>query len=117
MGSIEIPDIASPDALHETTQIACVLRFHQEVNMVGHEHIRIQPRPAFLFGFAQTLEKDLIILRRQKDGLPIVPALDDVIGIRRQAESRRTSHDSQTSHTTEAGTLLHGGMPVNEIVL
>lgn len=83
MVGIEIPDIALPNALHETTQIAFVSRFHQEMNMVGHEHGCMEPYPALLFGHEQTLAKDLIGLRSMKDRLPIIAALDDVMWGRR----------------------------------
>ena len=38
----------------------------------------------------------------------MIEALDDVMGIRREAESRRTGHSWETSRTTDEGNLLHG---------
>jgi hypothetical protein len=117
MSVIDVPDISSPDALHEASQVALAFRFHQEMNMIGHEDIGIEPCPAFAFGLSQTFQEDLIILLCKKDGLSIVAALDHVMGIGREAETRWTRHGWETSGTNEQCNLLRRRPAVNEIVL
>jgi hypothetical protein len=81
-----------PDALHEAAQGAVAFRFPQQMTMVRHEDVGIEPNPALSFGLAQALPADLIILRVNKDGLPIIAALDHVMRIRGKAETRDTGH-------------------------
>ena len=44
----------------------------------------------------QAVQEHLIIFLLKKDGLPIVPALDHVMGIGREAETRLTRHSRET---------------------
>jgi hypothetical protein len=58
------------------------------MDMVVHKHICIEPCMAFTFGLSQTIQKDPVVLRCQKDGLPIIAALDDMMGKGGKAEPR-----------------------------
>lgn len=77
--------------------------------MVGHQHVGIEPYPAFPFRLSQALEKHLIVFLGQKDWLTIMATLDDMMGIGWKAESTLTGHVKRTRASCEAGTLLPSG--------
>ena len=77
--------------------------------MVGHQHVDIEPYPAFPFCLTQALAKHLIAFWGQKDWLTTMATLDDMMGIGWQAESTLTGHVKRTRASCEAGTLLSGG--------
>src|SRR5439155_7183993 len=105
IGIIKVPHIPSPDALHELSQGAVALRFHQKMKMVGHEDVGIESDPVFSFGLSKALQADLIILRGDKDGLPIVAALDHVMGISGKAETSGTGHGREISWANQRRNL------------
>lgn len=72
MARTDISDRASPETLAEPTRSVFLLRFHQEMAMVRHEHLRIAPSPVLRFGLAQALQKHFIIFWGQKDRLSII---------------------------------------------
>ena len=48
-------------------------------------------------GLSQTLQKNLIIVWSQKDRLPIIAALNNMMEIRWEADPKWTGHDQETS--------------------
>jgi hypothetical protein len=62
------------------------------MKMIGHQHVRINPAAAFDFGPAKTFQKEAIIIVCKESSSAIVSALNYVVRISRDCDSRRSCH-------------------------
>src|SRR6185369_2703551 len=65
---------------------------HHEVNVVGHQHVRVHGHIVQLAGLGYRCEKQFVVVRRAKDVRLVVAALDDVLGQSDDTGAKETSH-------------------------
>ena len=64
----------------------------EQVDVVGHQHIRMYPARPTLRGFLQPVEVYSAVEVVKEDGLPVVSALDDMHGNTGKEESWLAGH-------------------------
>lgn len=87
------------------------------MKMIGPQHRCIEPCTTFALRLSHAVQEHLIILLLKDDGLPIVPALDDMMGIGRETEPRWTRQGREPSQTNEQENLCPDQAAVDEMIL
>jgi hypothetical protein len=64
------------------------------MEVIAHQHVRVNGHAAPGGMFFQQGEQRAIVFGRCKDRLPVVPALDDVVGIPGHREPWKACHES-----------------------
>ncbi len=90
MPIIKIAYIGAPEALHDVADAPFVMWRHQQMHMVGHEHIGVYLTMMALAGVYQLGEVDPIILISCENGLAVVTPLNNVLRMSGQDEARET---------------------------
>jgi hypothetical protein len=62
------------------------------MEMIGHQHVRVNPASAFYFGPAKTFQKEPVIIVGKESSSAIISALNNVMRISRNCDSRRSCH-------------------------
>jgi hypothetical protein len=91
MPAIEVLRIATGKPLHDPRE-RNLLCFHQQVNMVVHEHVRVKMKRARLFQRQKKAQIVPSIAVIDKNSLPLVSAGDDMIQRARVFDSRSPCH-------------------------
>ena len=60
--------------------------------MIGHPHIGVNCQPMFVGRLNQCIAEKPVVRVRRKDGLSVVAALDDVLGITGKDEAGEACH-------------------------
>jgi hypothetical protein len=79
MACIEAGDVAAADGLHHARHAAGLRWCHQQVHVVGHQHVGVQGAPVLERGFAQFLPVVQVVRGVSEAGLAVDAALDDVL--------------------------------------
>jgi hypothetical protein len=62
------------------------------MEMIGHQHVRVNPASAFYFGPAKTFQKEPVIIVGKESSSAIISALNNVMRISRNCDPRRSCH-------------------------
>src|SRR5262249_3131799 len=76
---INVVDIPTPNGLHDLGNTVRALWRHEQVDVIGHQDIRLHRSSVPRCGLMETRQIEAIIVLMKEDGLPIMPALDDVL--------------------------------------
>ena len=92
---VDVAHVAPAQRLHHARHQSAGDRRHQQMDVVGHQHIRVH-RTAFAQGdLAQLAEVTVMIGVGEEARLPIVSALDDVLRNTGKVESGLAWHDAR----------------------
>jgi hypothetical protein len=81
------------DPFHQESEIPFIIPgIDDQMNVVGHQTIRIYSTTIGIFPLLQVIEVIQKIPVRSKHGLPVMSALDNVVGVSRYDYSRRSGH-------------------------
>jgi hypothetical protein len=72
-------DVPTTNSLHDFGNAVCVLWSHEQVDMIGHQDVRMHRRRVPRRGFVERRQVETIIVLMKEDGLTIMPALDDML--------------------------------------
>jgi hypothetical protein len=86
---VDVANVSPPYTLHESAKIADFSRFDQEMDMIRHQNVGVNPGAAFTFCLSKAVYKEPVIIIGEKHRLAIVAALDNVMRICRNRNSRR----------------------------
>ncbi len=86
--------IAPPERLHHLRDPVFLHRRDQQVDVVGHQHIGMDPAVGFLGRDGQVFEIAPVVLFSQKARFAVVAALNDVLGNARQGKTGFAGHSS-----------------------
>ena len=86
----EFPEFAH--ALHESPQIPNMRRLHEQVEMIGHQNVGVNPAPTLQLRLSKTFQEKPVIVFYKKYSLAVVPALDDMMRISRNRNAGFPSH-------------------------
>ncbi len=92
LDGVEIAHIAPAHRLHHLRQTIHRLRRGQQMKVVAHQDIGVQGDTKLRRAFMQQIQQHLIIRCAGENGLPVVAALDNVMGVTGQREPRKTGH-------------------------
>lgn len=76
-----IASLASGEAFHKFADGVGFARRQQQVNVIGHETVRVHLNAVFGFELLQCSKVTLVVLHFGEDNLAIVAALYDVVRI------------------------------------
>ena len=65
------------NGLHDLGQAVRLPWGHEQMDVIGHQDIRMHRRRVPRRGLVETRQGEAILVRVQEDGLPIMPAVDD----------------------------------------
>lgn len=89
---VDVPHVASAERLHGAGDACRRGGRHQQMDMIGHQNIRVH-HAAFTAGdLAQILQIAHVVDFREEAGTAVVAALDDVLGDTGQVDARRSWH-------------------------
>ena len=75
---IDCAHVSAADPLHHARHGVCLVRGHQQMNVIGHQYVRVH-RAAVLGGCsAQAIEVEPMVVVREEARCTVVPALDDM---------------------------------------
>jgi len=79
MTCIELADVAAPEFLHEAGNGSRLWWCGQQMDVIVHQYVCVQPAAGIEQRLAQQCEVALPVVVVEKAGETIVPALDDVL--------------------------------------
>jgi hypothetical protein len=97
IGFVDVTNKSSSHALHESTEVPNLRRFDQKMNMISHQDVRVNPAMAFHLGLSKAFQKETVIVITEKCRGAIVSALDDVMRISGNGDSRQSGHGASRS--------------------
>jgi hypothetical protein len=68
--------------------------------MICHQHVGINPTPTFDLGLSETFQEETEIIVTEKSSSAIVSALDNVMRMSRNCDSRRSCHAASQCQQT-----------------
>src|SRR5690606_30721652 len=89
---IDAADVDPADPLHHPADDLAMLRGHQEVDVVGHQHVGMYVAAMAAGMLVQKREIELAVAVFEEAGLPAMSALHDVLGDAWGTESGGTGH-------------------------
>jgi len=89
---IHMAHVAPAERLHHATYATEVRRRHQQVDMVGHQHVGMDRATFALCDFVEIAQVTTIVVRREEARLAVVAALDDVLCDAGKIESGWAGH-------------------------
>ena len=98
---VELPDMTTPEFLHETSDGSDIGWRRQEMDVVVHQYVRVQIAPCVEQCFAKQGQVALPIIVVEKAGQSIVTSLDNVLRNAGQVASWLSGHSLR----------MGGGMP------
>ena len=90
---VDAANVAAPQRLHQPTDPVVSRRSDQQVHMVGHQHICVQGAALLCQSPADLGQEEAAVAVVEEDRLPIVAALDDVVGLAGEHQARGAGHD------------------------
>jgi hypothetical protein len=96
MPSVEVAYIAAAQRLHSPSQTICLLRRGQEVDVPILQSIGMNSHRVQAGGLAQGVEIGLPINIVQKNSLPVIAALQDVVRLSCQDQAGKSSHGQRS---------------------
>jgi hypothetical protein len=82
--------VPPPQRLHHPPDGACVLRRHQQVHVIGHQHVGMHATAEFQARLAQRAQVIAVVVRLEEARLAIVATLHHVLGHARKIKSIRS---------------------------
>jgi hypothetical protein len=73
------------------------------MEMICHQDVDVNPASTFDFGLSKTFQKETVIIVGEKSSSAIVSALDNVMRISRNCDSRRSCHAASRCQQTLSG--------------
>jgi hypothetical protein len=89
---IHVSNISPSYALHESTEINSFRRFDQKMKMIRHQNVSVNLAMTFDFGVSKTFQEETIVIVGKKSCSTIVSALNNVVGIGGNRDSRQPRH-------------------------
>lgn len=92
MATVEQAHVVAQERVQETGRRALIVRRQQQMDVITHQHVRVQRAAEAQQAFAQALQVAPTILIVQKTGQPVVAALHDVLRNAGQIQSGKSCH-------------------------
>jgi hypothetical protein len=73
------PRVSYSERLHNATNRLARPRGNQEMEVIAHQAIAIQPERVLLLGMPDGIEKGAVIIGVVKNGSPIITAIDGMV--------------------------------------
>jgi len=86
-------DVALPQYLHQFTRRGASRCRDDEVSVIGHQDIGMNPAGGFRGVFGQPVEINAIVFVNEETGLPVVATLDQMERDIGQYKARTTRHE------------------------
>src|SRR4030067_279265 len=103
---IDVTNILAPDILHEVRHPMFLHRRHQQVDMVGHQDIGVQPAVVALGCLGKITEITLTVPPTMKARFAVIAALHDMLGNADQVKTGLAGHEPPPWGEEEILTLL-----------
>ena len=92
VGVVDVPNIATAKRLHHPADAATLARGHEQVHVVGHQHIGMDAATFVQCDLVQVMQVATIVFGLEEAGLAIVAALDHMLRDAGQADAREAWH-------------------------
>jgi hypothetical protein len=87
-----VADIAPAERLHGARQAVLALRRHQQVHVVGHQHIGVHAAAIRVLRRREPVPVKRVVVLGEKDRAAVVAALDDVQRLIGEIVAAKPSH-------------------------
>src|SRR5258705_10689106 len=89
---VEMPRVRARRRMHRPGNRRRVVRRHQQVHVVAHEHVRVDRHPVIAGRLFDAVPKEPVISLTMEDALAVVPPVGDVGRVAGNEMTRRSSH-------------------------
>jgi hypothetical protein len=87
-------DVPTTKGLHDLGNAVRVLGCHEQMDVIGHQDIRMHRYRMPRRGVVERDQVEAIVVLVEEDGLPIMPTLDDVLWYPWQGIAGGTGHQT-----------------------
>jgi len=92
VGGVEILHVPPTHGLQDLGETLRLLRRHEQMEMVGHQHVSVDGGPMLQRQSAEALKKTGVVLLSHENRRPVIAPLDDVQGGARNKEAGQSGH-------------------------
>jgi len=89
---VHMVDVPTTNGLHDLGHAVRLPWRHEQVDVMGHQDVRMHRRRVPRRGLVERRQGEAILVLVQEDGLPIMPALDDMLRDPWQSRAGRSGH-------------------------
>lgn len=97
---VDIKHVISAHVLHQPGDRVLLLRSHQQMHMVGHEHVGVQPNAKAPQPLSQQLQVEQVVIITEETDRPIIAALNDMGRYTRKVHPKFACHGSSFANST-----------------